>query len=79
MWARLSVFFDEYLDVGGRAYQKTEVLFKVAKMIDLMENHGKDEAEAAKLANEALLDYSNVSQGVRLLKNYAFRLSVYYV
>ena len=37
----------DYLDVGGRAYQKTEVLFKVAKMIDLMENHNKTEAEAA--------------------------------
>jgi hypothetical protein len=68
MWARLSVFFDKYLDVGGRAYQKSEVLFKVAKMIDLMENHGKGEAEAAKLANEALLDYSNVSQGIRMLR-----------
>ena len=68
MWARTKVFFDNYLDVGGRAYQKTEVLFKVAKIIDLMENHGKTEAEAAKLANEALLDYSNVSQGIRLLR-----------
>ena len=68
MWARSKVFFTDYLDVGGRAYQKTEVLFKVAKMIDLMENHNKTEAEAAKLANEALLDYGNVSQGVRLLR-----------
>ena len=68
MWARSKVFFTDYLDVGGRAYQKTEVLFKVAKMIDLMENHGKSEAEAVKLANEALLDYGNVSQAIRLLR-----------
>ena len=68
MWARARIFFNDYLDVGGRAYQKTEVLFKVAKMIDLMENHNKSEAEAAKLANEALLDYGNVSQAVRLIR-----------
>jgi len=69
LWARSQVFFNDYLDVGGRAYQKTEVMFKIAKMIDLMENHGKSEAEAAKLANEALLDYSNVSQGVRVIRS----------
>ena len=68
MWARARIFFNDYGDVGGRAYQKTEVLFKVAKMIDLMENHGKKEVEAAKLANEALLDYGNVSQGIRMLR-----------
>ena len=68
MWARTKILFNDYGDVGGRAYQKTEVLFKVAKIIDLMENHGKTEAEASKLANEALLDYSNVSQGIRLLR-----------
>jgi len=69
LWARSQVFFNDYLDVGGRAYQKTEVMFKIAKMIDLMENHGKSEAEAAKLANEALLDYSNVSQAVRVIRS----------
>ena len=69
LWARTQVFFNDYLDVGGRAYQKTEVMFKVAKMIDLMENHGKSESEAARLANEALLDYSNVSQGVRVIRS----------
>jgi hypothetical protein len=69
MWAKTKIFFNDYLDVGGRAYQKTEVMFKVAKMIDLMENHGKSEAEAARLANEALLDYSNVSQGVRVIRS----------
>jgi len=69
MWAKSKIFFNDYLDVGGRAYQKTEVMFKVAKMIDLMENHGKSEAEAARLANEALLDYSNVSQGVRVIRS----------
>ena len=69
MWAKSKIFFNDYLDVGGRASQKTEVMFKVAKMIDLMENHGKSEAEAARLANEALLDYSNVSQGVRVIRS----------
>ena len=69
MWAKSKIFFNDYLDVGGRAYQKTEVMFKVAKMIDLMENHGKSESEAARLANEALLDYSYVSQGVRVIRS----------
>jgi hypothetical protein len=69
MWARTQVFFNDYVDVGGRAYQKTEVMFKIAKMIDLMENHGKSESEAARLANEALLDYSNVSQGIRVIRS----------
>ena len=68
MWARSKVFFNDYVDVFGRTYQKTEVMFKVAKMIDFMENHGKSESEAARLANEALLDYSNVSQAVRVIR-----------
>jgi hypothetical protein len=68
MWAKTKVFFNDYVDVFGRTYQKTEVMFKVAKMIDFMENHGKSESEAAKLANEALLDYSNVSQAVRVIR-----------
>ena len=69
MWAKSKIFFNDYVDVFGRTYQKTEIMFKVAKMIDLMENHGKSEAEAARLANEALLDYSNVSQGVRVIRS----------
>ena len=69
MWAKSKIFFNDYVDVFGRTYQKTEIMFKVAKMIDLMENKGKSEAEAARLANEALLDYSNVSQGVRVIRS----------
>jgi len=72
MWARSKIFFHDYLDVGGRAYAKTEVMFKIAKMIDFMENHGKSEGEAARLANEALLDYGNVSQGIRVIRSLPF-------
>ena len=72
LWARSKIFFHDYLDVGGRAYAKTEVMFKIAKMIDLMENHGKSEAEAARLGNEALLDYGNVSQSIRVIRSLPF-------
>ena len=69
MMAKGKIFFDNYIDIGGRTYQASEVLFKTAKIMDLMENHGKTEAEAARLANEALIDYSNVSVGIRALRS----------
>ena len=72
MKARGKIFFDEWLDVGGRAYQKSEVLFKVAKMIDMMESKGATEGEAAIAANKAILDYSSVSQGLRWLRKVPF-------
>ena len=60
------------MDVGGRAYQKSEVLFKVAKIIDMMESKGASESEAAIAANKAILDYSSVSQGLRWLRKVPF-------
>tara|TARA_R110002012_G_scaffold114135_4_gene260711 strand:+ start:2904 stop:11036 length:8133 start_codon:yes stop_codon:yes gene_type:complete len=67
-WSKLKIFMDN-ANVFGRLYQKTEVLFKIAKIIDLMENQGYGEVEAAMEANEALLDYSNVSPLIRTLRS----------
>ena len=67
-WSKLKIFMDN-ANVFGRLYQKTEVLFKVAKIIDLMENNGYNEVDAAMEANEALLDYSNVSPLIRTLRS----------
>ena len=72
MKARAKIFFDDWLDVGGRAYQKSEVLFKVAKIIDMMESKGASESEAAIAGNKAILDYSSVSQGIRWLRKVPF-------
>jgi predicted esterase len=59
-------------NVGGRFYQKSEVLFKVAKIIDGMENKGLSESDAALEAQEAILDYSLVSPSVRFLRSVPF-------
>jgi hypothetical protein len=59
-------------NVGGRFYQKSEVLFKVAKIIDGMESKGLSEADAALEAQEAILDYSLVSPSVRFLRSVPF-------
>ena len=67
-WSKLKIFMDK-ANVFGRLYQKTEVLFKIAKIIDLMENNGYNEVDAAMEANEALLDYSNVSPLIRTLRS----------
>ena len=67
-WSKLKIFMDN-ANVFGRLYQKTEVLFKIAKIIDLMENQGYNESDAAMEANEALLDYSNVSPLIRTLRS----------
>ena len=59
-------------NVGGRFYQKSEVLFKVAKIIDGMESKGLSEADAALEAQESILDYSLVSPSVRFLRSVPF-------
>jgi colicin import membrane protein len=66
--SKLKIVMDQF-NVFGRAYQKTEVLFKVAKIIDEMERKGLSESEAAMNANEALLDYGNVSPLLRTLRS----------
>ena len=66
--SKLKIVMDQF-NVFGRAYQKTEVLFKVAKIIDDMERNGLSESEAAMNANESLLDYGNVSPLLRTLRS----------
>jgi hypothetical protein len=66
--SKLKIVMDQF-NVFGRAYQKTEVLFKVAKIIDDMERKGLSESEAAMNANESLLDYGNVSPLLRTLRS----------
>lgn len=53
---------------ASNLYQKTEVIGKVAVIIDKM-SKGADEATAALAANKALFDYSAVPAGVRYLRN----------
>jgi len=67
-WAKTQILMDTW-DIFGRAYQKTEVMFKVAKMIDLIENEGYSDSDAAMEANEAMLDYGNVSPLLRTLRS----------
>ena len=69
--ARAAIFFDNWIDIAGRAYQKSEVLFKVAKIIDGMEK-GLKESDAVRAANNAIIDYSQVSQGIRYLRRVPF-------
>jgi len=68
---RGAIFFDNWIDVAGRAYQKSEVLFKVAKIMDMMEK-GSKESDAVRAANNAIIDYSQVSQGIRYLRRVPF-------
>lgn len=67
-FAKTKLAMDQF-NVFGRMYQKTEVLFKIAKLIDGIERVGLSEAEAAMKANEALLDYGNVSPLLRTLRS----------
>ena len=67
-FAKTKLAMDQF-NVFGRMYQKTEVLFKIAKLIDGVERLGLSEAEAAIKANEALLDYGNVSPLLRTLRS----------
>jgi len=67
-WAKMQIMMDNW-DIPGRSYQKMEVMFKVAKMIDLIENEGYSESNAAREANEAMLDYGNVSPLLRTLRS----------
>ena len=69
--ARAAIFFDNWIDIAGRAYQKSEVLFKVAKIMDGMEK-GLKESDAVRAANNAIIDYSQVSQGIRYLRRVPF-------
>ena len=71
-WQSRAALFLSDANVGGRFYQKSEVLFKVAKMVDLMENKGMSEGQAALESQEAILDYSLVSPSIRFLRSVPF-------
>lgn len=53
----------------GSAYQATETVFKVAKMMDGMERRRLTPEAAAREAQKWLFDYSLVPQSVRYLRN----------
>ena len=72
LFDKFSIFLGKASGPGSRFYQKSEVLFKVAKIIDGMENKGLGEAEASLEAQEAILDYSLVSPSVRFLRSVPF-------
>ena len=63
--ARAAVFFDDYINPLGRFYQKSEVVFKLAKFIHNVEVKKMKPDEAAISAQDAILDYSAVSETVR--------------
>jgi len=56
-------------DAVGDAYQFSEALFKVVKVIDAMEREGLSASDAAAAANDTLFDYSHVPASVRYLRN----------
>ena len=63
--SRASIFFNDYVNPLGRFYQKSEVVFKLAKFIHSIESKGD---QAALDAQDAILDYSSVSETVRWLR-----------
>jgi len=71
LMAKFKLFLSD-ANVGGRFYQKSEVVFKLAKLIDGMENKKLNAADAALEAQEAILDYSLVSPSVRFLRSVPF-------
>ena len=72
LFDKLSIVIGKAAGPGSRFYQKSEVLFKVAKIIDGIENKGLSEAEASLEAQDAILDYSLVSPSVRFLRSVPF-------
>ena len=56
-------------DFAGDLYQKSETIFKTAKIIDAMERQKMSEADAALEAHRWMFDYSLVPQSVRYLRN----------
>jgi len=69
---QIKLFVGKVSGPGSRFYQKSEVLFKLAKLIDGMESKGLSEGEAALEAQEAILDYSLVSPSIRWLRSVPF-------
>ena len=70
--ARAAVFFDDYINPLGRFYQKSEVVFKLAKFIHNVEVKKMQPDQAAISAQDAILDYSAVSETVRWLRRVPF-------
>lgn len=72
LFEKFTIVLGKAAGPGSRFYQKSEVLFKVAKIIDGIENKGLSEAEASLEAQESILDYSLVSPSVRFLRSVPF-------
>ena len=68
-FAQLVEYFNRFRDLTGDAYQLSEMIGKLVKIMDSMEREGKDEADAALAAQEWLFDYSLVGQNTRYLRN----------
>ena len=70
--SRAAIFFDDYVNPLGRFYQKSEVVFKLAKFMHSVEAKGVKPDQAALDAQDAILDYSSVSETVRWLRRVPF-------
>ena len=70
--ARAAIFFDDYVNPLGRFYQKSEVVFKLAKFMHNVEVKKMKPDQAAISAQDAILDYSAVSETVRWLRRVPF-------
>jgi hypothetical protein len=66
--SRAAIFFNDYVNPLGRFYQKSEVVFKLAKFMHSIEAKGIKPDQAALDAQDAILDYSSVSETVRWLR-----------
>lgn len=67
--ARLKRIFAAVANSAGDLYQFSETLFKVSKIMDMMQRHKADEATAALEAHKWMFDYSLVPQAVRYARN----------
>ena len=68
-WGKIKLFAAAFMDKASDLYQFSEALGKTMKIMDEMERRRATEADAALAAQEALFDYSLVSQNVRYLRN----------
>lgn len=68
-FAQLVEYFNRFRDLTGDAYQLSEMIGKLVKIMDSMDREGKTEADAALAAQEWLFDYSLVGQNTRYLRN----------
>lgn len=71
-WAAARKWWFYVVNKTGDLYQFEEAIWKTAKMIDGMERLGLTAAEAARQADRALIDYSDVTRDVRALRTSAY-------